>query len=310
MEKSMRIWEKNIFAVFFLIIPTLMLIVGFFIYPYPPSEIASNLIQIPILIALIFLGIGYIYKDDIKSKFLKITGWIFFAFFWSTQPLILYLSEGQDFINAVLCIIGVYAISYIAYHEWLSIKRNENINCLNWIAGAVCLAAVIYYGIEKTPLELYLREIVASHSGGFLDIFANGVEVNGLNIHYNKAYIYLIFSCTGVQSMVIFVGMIIPMKKVELKRKIYGLFITIIPIYILNFMRNAMVTFLVGNEITDFNTAHNIIAKFGALVVLIILIYLLIKIIPEIMDEINCLIDLPKRKGPLETSFKEHIKGK
>ena len=61
-----------------------------------------------------------------------------------------------------------------------------------------------------------------------------------------------------------------------------------------------MVTFLVGNEITDFNIAHNIIAKVGALIVLILLIYIVIKIIPEILDEIICLIDLPKRNGPLE----------
>ena len=64
--------ERFPIAVIFLIIPTVMLIVGYFIYPYPPSEIASNLIQIPILIAIIFLGIGYFYSDNINSKFLKI----------------------------------------------------------------------------------------------------------------------------------------------------------------------------------------------------------------------------------------------
>ena len=68
-----------------------------------------------------------------------------------------------------------------------------------------------------------------------------------------------------------------------------------------------MVVYLVGNEITDFSTAHNIIAKFGSFLVLIILIYVLIKINSEILDEISCLIDLPKRKGPIEVGFKKYI---
>ena len=68
--------------------------------------------------------------------------------------------------------------------------------------------------------------------------------------------------------------------------------------------RNAMVVFLVGRDITDFNIAHNLLSKTGALVTLIVLLVIVIKIIPEIFDEIICLTDLYKRNGPLEQSFK------
>ncbi|MFH1101454.1 MAG: hypothetical protein V1726_05430 [Methanobacteriota archaeon] len=68
----------------------------------------------------------------------------------------------------------------------------------------------------------------------------------------------------------------------------------------LNLIRNAGVIFLVGGNITTFNVAHNIIAKIGSLIALIALLFLVLKINPELYDEITGIIDLPKRDGPLE----------
>lgn len=307
MEKNNKVTEENITAFLFIIIPTIMLIVGYFIYPYPPSDIALNLIKIPLFLGLIFLGVGFVLqKEDIGGK-LKISGWMIFTFYWATQPAILYLGEDGDIVNAVICIAGVYVLSYIAYHEWLSIKRKEQIGCLNWIAGASCVAGIIYFGIELTPLEMWLREIVAAHSAWMLNLFTGPVYLDGVNIGYKKAHIILIFACTAVQSMVIFVGILLPLPKVELRRKIFGLLITVVPVYILNLFRNAMVTFLVGEGITDFNTAHNVLAKAGSLLALIVLLYFLIKIVPEILDELMNLTDLPKRNGPIEKVFKKYF---
>ena len=98
--------------------------------------------------------------------------------------------------------------------------------------------------------------------------------------------------------------MIGALKKIGWKRKTFGIIITVIPIYFLNLVRNASVVFLVGANITTFNIAHNILAKIGALITLIALLFITFKIIPELFDEINCIIDLPKRKGPIELFFK------
>jgi archaeosortase A (PGF-CTERM-specific) len=312
MKNSNSTGENTSIVFLFLFIPTLMLIFGYIINPDQyPSDDVFIFIHILIVIALILLGAGFFTNKKTLGKQLKIFGWLVFAFYWSTQPATLYLSEGGDIFNAALCIVGVYVLSYIAYHEWLSIKRNEEIRCLNWIAGAAFIAGVIYFGVERTPLELWLRQVVASHSGSFLEFVTGETVIVGgednLNIFYKDTIIRLIFACTAVQAMVIFVGMIIPLQKVEIKRKIIGLLITVIPVYILNFMRNALVAFLTGNNIVDFNLAHNAIAKIGALITLIILLLIVIKIIPEIMDEIICLTNLPKRNGPIEKVFKKYI---
>jgi archaeosortase A (PGF-CTERM-specific) len=134
------------------------------------------------------------------------------------------------------------------------------------------------------------------------------VETIGVNIFHNGAYVVsIIFACTAIQAMVLFVGMIGALPKVNIKRKINALLITLIPIYILNLLRNALVGFLLAKNITDFYIAHNVLAKIGALITLIILLFIVIKILPEIYDEIICLTELPKRNGPVEQYFKKYF---
>lgn len=301
-----KILNEKVKAFLFLIIPIIFLIVGYFLNPYPPNEIAIALIKIPMFLGLILLGIGFFLKDLRKSSLLKISGWIIFAFYWSTQPAHLYIGEGGDVFNASVCIIGVFVLFYIAYHEWLSIKRDENISCLDWIAGASCIAGIIYFGIENSFLADYLIKIVAEHSTIALDFIIGNAELHGRSIWLDGSYaVSIIFACTGIQSMVIFVGMLGALPRIGLKKKTIGILITVIPIYVLNFLRNAMVAFLVGKDITDFNMAHNIIAKAGALGILILLLIIIVKIVPEVFDEIFCLTDLYKRNGPLEKTFKK-----
>jgi exosortase/archaeosortase len=46
--------------------------------------------------------------------------------------------------------------------------------------------------------------------------------------------------------------------------------------------------------------AHNVIGKTGSLLALIVLLFITFKILPEMYDEIIGILDLPKRKGPVE----------
>jgi exosortase/archaeosortase len=86
------------------------------------------------------------------------------------------------------------------------------------------------------------------------------------------------------------------------------LLVTIIPIYFLNLVRNASITYLIGIYDNDFfYIAHNIIGKGGSLVALVILLLIVIKIIPELFDEIINLTYLYKRKGPIEILIKKLI---
>jgi archaeosortase A (PGF-CTERM-specific) len=295
----------KITALLFLLVPTILVTIGIIYFTYPLSEETITFLSIPLFGSLVFLLIGFILKKEGFSNWIKIIGWGLFGFFWSVQPNTLYFGEDGDIVNASLAIIGVFILFYFAYQEWLSIIKKEKINCLNWVAGVAAIAGIIYYGIELTPLAMWLRETVAVQSGGLLNFFTGEVLVDGINISYKLAHIELIFACTGVQSMVLFIGLILPMIQVNAKKKIYGLMVTVVPIYFLNLIRNALVIYLTGENGPEFfSMAHNIIGKGGSLIALVVLLYIVIKILPEVFDEIICVTDLYKRNGPLEQFLK------
>ena len=296
----------------FLLIPTLLVILGIGVFTYPLSGDAIFLLNLPLFSGLFLLLGGYLYHTSVLGRKLSIAGWILFAFYWSVQPNTLYFGEDGDIFNAGLCVIGVYVLFYFAYHEWLSLQRNnESVGSLRWAAGAASVAGLIYFSIEKTPLAPWLIQLVAGQSAALLNLFIGNVTVQeGIHISYGGAYVVtIIFACTAVQSMVLFVGMILPLSKVDLKRKSMALVMTIVPVYLLNLVRNAGITYLLGTRITDFNMAHNVIGKGGSLIALLVLLFLVAKIIPEVFDEIISLTDLPKRKGPLECSLQRVISG-
>jgi exosortase/archaeosortase family protein len=106
--------------------------------------------------------------------------------------------------------------------------------------------------------------------------------------------------------MVLFVGMILPMKNVNAKKKVLGLLVTVVPIYFLNLVRNALVTYLTGEHGHDFfSAAHNYIGKGGSLIAMILILFIVIKILPEVFDEIINLTDIYKRDGPFERFIKK-----
>ena len=302
---------ENAFASLFFIIPTLFIVIGIFVFTYSPSEENKLFFGIPLFVSLVLLLIGFFLKKDRIGNVIRIAGWVILSFFWSTQINNLYFGEDGDFVNAFLCIVGIYVLFYIAYHEWLSVKRRENISCLSWIAGAAAIAGLIYFGIDMGPLQMWLREVVAAQSAWVLNIFAGNVHQESVYITWEQTSIGIIFACTAVQSMVIFVGMILPLAKVDANRKIYGLLVTVLPIYLLNLVRNALVVYLTGVYGDDFfPIAHNIIGKGGSLIALVILLLIVVKIIPEVFEEIMGLIDLHKRNGPMERFVKRYVLGK
>jgi len=295
--------ESTVIGFLFILIPVIFLIIGYYIFPSEQYDNPPFWLNIPMFSGLLLLLIGVLTKNKI-GNILRILGWVVFSLYWATQPVKMYATEGGDIFNAVVCAVGVFVLFYIAYHEWLSYTREEEVSCLRWLAGASAIAGLIYFGIEKSFMADWLIDRVAEQSAWVLDILVGNASVNPPHISLDgNSVVTIIFACTGIQSFVIFIGMIGALPKIEWKRRIIGIVVTVIPVYILNLLRNAMVTFLVGKGITDFNMAHNIIAKAGSLVALIVLLLIVIKIVPEVFDEIICFTDLYKRNGPIEKIF-------
>jgi archaeosortase A (PGF-CTERM-specific) len=298
-------------ALLFVLLPTIYVLLALFVFTYPLDSLVISLLPLPIFAGLFLLLLGAFLPESSFAKQLRIIGWIVFSFYWATQPQTLYYAEQQDIFNAIVSIIGIYVLFYLAYHDWFSLKTKESIDSLRWIAGASALAGLIYFIVDLTPLAEALINIVSVHSGWLLNMFICNVTIDPPIISYLEASIRIIFACTAVQSMVLFVGMILPLPQVRAKRKLTGVLITVIPVYVLNLVRNASIVYLVGiYGRSFFGIAHNYIGKAGSLIALIILLFIVAKILPEIFDNILELIDLPKRKAPIEEFFRTHIWGR
>lgn len=305
----------------FLTIPTTMILIGFLFFQYPLTPFQEETLLIPLFGGLILLGIGFLIEEKKKGALLRITGWLLFSFYWATQPNTLYYYEGGDIINAVICILGVYVLLYFLYKEVVNIGIKNKPVCLNWVAGATSIAGLIYFTTDKiNVLREGLINIVAQQSAWLLSLFSNKVMVKGnliwFGYHYDMLQQYgsysataqIIFACTAIQSMMLFVGMIGALKAANPRARGYALLSTVPVIYLLNLVRNAGVIFLSGSQITTMYIAHNYIGKFGSLIALIILVFVVFKILPELYEHILCLFNLPKQDGPLERGLKKIIK--
>ncbi len=301
---QLRTQKTLLFSVLFFISPTIMLWCGFIFFPYPSSPAVYPVVYFPLFLGLLLLGCGFFLKQKKIGSILKIIGWTAFTLFWSLLPSYLYFSEDGDIFNAAVCVIGVYVLMYMAYHEWLSVQLDEYPSCLQWIAGGTFIAGMIYFVFDSEIFPLFkqgLIELVAEHSMLLMNLFGWSASRNGSVIMYQTTSVTIIFACTAIQSMVLFIGMLGALSGAPPKRRLLGIGITVIPIYFLNLFRNASVIYLVGENITDFNLAHNVLAKAGSLISLIILLFITFKITPELYDEIRGITRLPYRRGPLET---------
>ncbi len=260
-----------------------------------------------LFLGLIIIGAGY-YK---RNNFISFLGWYLFALYWATQPEFLYYKGDGDIVNAVFCIVGVYFLAYISYHEYLCYKRNEKIKSLRFLAGATFFSGILYFTFQKTFIGDFLIKTVADQTVFFLQIMGYnahaGTIVPAINpyvpIYFNENQsVQIILACTGLQSMAVFIGVFIAINA-DFKRKIKAFLYTIPTIYILNLVRNVGVVY--GMEVLglSFYTMHNVIGKFGSLIVLIALAFIVFNLIPELYENIMDLFNLPKRKGPIERMF-------
>jgi archaeosortase A (PGF-CTERM-specific) len=286
--------------------PTVSLIIGYMLFlSWHDSDIFSLISSLVLFLGLILLGIGY-WK---KHHCLRSSGWIIFAIYWATQPG--HFLDLEDLVNTLFIIVGVYFLFYLAYHEYLSHTQNNHPASLDFIAGTTFIAGFSYFLIEKISfLSGFLIKIVADQTAWALQLLGYNVAAQGIiynqEIHVpitvnGETSVYLILACTGIQSMIIFVGAIAALPHVDNHRRWKAFLGTVPVIYILNIIRNMGVIY--GIEVLGYSFAfmHHVVGKIGSLIALLILAFFAFSVLPELYDNIMGLIDLPKRKGPLET---------
>ncbi len=168
---------------------------------------------------LTLLLIGVLLKERSVSHIILLSGWVIFGLYWLTQ--IPHFLDIGDLFNAMFCLLGTILFFYFAYHELLNIRWKEYVSSLSYIAGITAVGGLFYYSIEKIePLAKGLIYIVASQSVWFLNLFGLDAELGSFvyNLETHEFHltilgidppISIILACTGIQSIAIFVGILI-----------------------------------------------------------------------------------------------------
>jgi len=299
-------------ALFFFGVPTLVMLLTHFTIINQSLE-TFNAVTIPILfLGLIILGAGHFHKS-VRKHFILFLGWFIFALYWATQPEFLYYKEDGDIVNAVFCIVGVYFLSYIAYHEYLSHKRGETLRSLQFLAGVTFFSGMIYFLFQKIDVASgWLIHTVASQTVAILNVLGYSASVgdvyHGIQtyapIFFNgQESVQIILACTGLQSMAVFIGVFAALNA-DTKRRMKAFLITIPTIYVLNLVRNVGIVYGVEELNLSFYMMHNVIGKAGSLLALIVIAFFVFELLPELYDTIMELFKLPRRAGPIERMIK------
>ena len=76
--------RNQILSLFFVIVPTILLVLGYFFYPTNPADPIEFLIQIPIFLGLILLFIGFLTNKYLRKNLKDI--WLDYFCFLLVHP--------------------------------------------------------------------------------------------------------------------------------------------------------------------------------------------------------------------------------
>ena len=299
-----------------------------------------------IMIGAFFLGLGFHWKASSKSHYYAALGWVLMGLYFYLQSE--YYVEISD---PVLVLMTACALpGSIALAVW-EIKNENTPDALQWLRGCFTWAVVPYFVIFSVPyLNMALIQLTAESTELMLEFCGLGnyhigemmvardgapdipvsewdgnkwilTEPLGEEGFYVQFFdsdgiviVQFIMACSGLQSMIIFVGAIGALSSVSWKRRARGLLIALPTIYVLNMFRNAGIVWLtesypnwslLGIEMFDFT--HSYAAKAISLFAMFLMAIALFDLLPElhkhIMKILNPIFDaLDKITGRKKSS--------
>jgi len=256
----------------------------------------------PLFISLGLLGVRTFWKDR-KTHLIGLAGWTLFGVFWWTQ-LPGYVDHSDTF-NSFVALFALPIFGFFGYHEYLSYKWDEEYRPLRFVAGATFFAATIYFVVERTPeISGPLIKIVSDHSVGLLNALGHNYTtlepqfiMGELSVPIMPSTVRMVLACTALQGMTV-AGSFILLGWESWKRKAAVLTLVLVPVYLVNLGRNALVIYLCDVQGMSFNLAQGVIGKSISLVTLVILVVVAFILLPSLYENIVGILDLPWRKGP------------
>ena len=249
-----------------------------------------------------FIAIGlFLLALLFRKRWVSALGWIFIAYYcyFATKECFVQGDYLYTFFNLIfLAFTLLLAVLMVKPESKVSEKGEEDL--LFTITKISLITAVFYFPFSEIPfLSELLINITAEITTRVLDLFNVGVYmdtppyINTTNssFHEDNGPIRIILACTAIQSMVLFAGLIFGVHA-PLRRKLKAFLVSVPTIYVLNIVRNVFVAAAYfgqwfGPPLESFYIAHEVLARIGSTIALVVIAYAVFIILPEALDMIE-----------------------
>ncbi|SFM88305.1 archaeosortase A [Methanolobus profundi] len=243
-------------------------------------------------IAVAFMLLGSIIPKSFRPRrALSAAGWAFFSIHWFYQPL--HYIEIKDYFNVAL-VITVGIVCLIIAYTMLKEYKDGNISSpdiTTMATSATALGSLFYFPFAQMEfLNVWIIAQVTDNVLWMLHLLNVPAELTAWNkIALSGYQVEIILACTAIESIALFIGLIASVNAPF--KRLAAAFIASVPvIYILNIIRDVFVIMAYGYQWfgpNSFEIAHHNIAKIGSGVALFVIAYVVMRILPELIDLIE-----------------------
>lgn len=160
------------------------------------------------------------------------------------------------------------------------VQQKQILNILRFLSVSSTIAIVLYY----IPNYFFYEKLTAEHSAILMQLMGMKATVwfeNG-KVFLNQFEIQRM--CTGVQVIGVFLGMIVAIPKVSIRKRIFAFSIVAVSVYFANIGRVAFEIWLLYNGILPWSLAHYPTGLILGVFAVAFLIVVADHFIPEIGD--------------------------
>ncbi len=231
------------------------------------------------------------------GKLVGALGWVSFAgycYFETLRCLLL-----GDYVRTSFALIFL-AFSLLLAFLLMTTSEKGDADLVLTITKVALITAVFYFPFsEFALLGDLLIFVTAKLSVMMLNLLNVGVyivppsSIYSTSSSFHEVYkpIEIILACTAIQSMALFTGVVFGVTA-PIGRKLKAFCVSVPVIYGLNILRNALVGAAYfeqwfGSPLHSFFIAHEVLARIGAMIALIVIAYVVFVILPEALDLIE-----------------------
>jgi exosortase/archaeosortase family protein len=284
--------------------------------PNAPAVVALK--DIAVVSGVVLLGAGwFLYGGRPVGHLLTIAGWQGLGIYWMVEVGNYLFLHPEDPTNVILYAPALALFSVFCLHEWDTFKGAKPRRSLKFMAGMTFVASGTYFLFAKVPVfSTALIWVTAVQTSALVNLLGMHTAVGQaaydtvtgeIAVPVFGSGISIILACTAIEAMVIFFGAFLTveprenpwdaykkitphmkkyMKMSGRERRTRALLYTILPIWVLNLVRNMAIIWLVNNTGISFDVAHGYIGKGFSFLVLLGLAMVVFDLVPEIYDDL------------------------